>query len=212
MRWTKKDQFSVENLYIFEANSPKEVLDLYKFGSRNRVLASHNLNEVSSRSHCIFSLTIESTDLKDPNNVTTSKLQLVDLAGSEKQNLTGATGQQAKEANDINKSLHVLRRVITALTEKEKNPSKENAFIPYRESKLTSLLKQSLGGNSYTLMIACLSPSDRYYDENISTLQYAARASQINNVPTKNIDPRMLIMDGQKRKISDLEKELRSAT
>lgn len=84
IRWTKKDQFVVENLYIFEANSSKEVLDLYKYGSRNRVLASHNLNEVSSRSHCIFSITIEAQDLKDHNNITVSKLQLVDLAGSEK--------------------------------------------------------------------------------------------------------------------------------
>lgn len=82
----------VENLYVFEASSPKEVLDLYKFGVRNRVLASHNLNELSSRSHTIFSLTIESQDLRDPLAITTSKLQLVDLAGSEKQSLTGTTG------------------------------------------------------------------------------------------------------------------------
>lgn len=74
IRWTKKDQFVVENLYIFETNSAKEVMDLYKFGNRSRVLASHNLNDVSSRSHCIFSLTIESQDLKDPNNITVSKL------------------------------------------------------------------------------------------------------------------------------------------
>lgn len=175
MRWSKKDQFVLENLYIFEAASAQEANDLFKFGSRNRVLASHNLNEVSSRSHCIFSLTIESTDLQDTNNITVSKLQLVDLAGSEKQSLTGTTGQQAKEATDINKSLHVLRKVITALTEKE-SKGKGGSFIPYRESKLTSLLKQSLGGNSYTLMIACLSPSDRYFEENLSSLQYAARA------------------------------------
>jgi len=84
IRWTKKDQFVVENLYIFEASSAKEVLDLYKYGVRSRVLASHNLNEVSSRSHTIFSVTIESSDLRDGNNVTVSKLQLVDLAGSEK--------------------------------------------------------------------------------------------------------------------------------
>lgn len=119
IRWTKKDQFVVENLYIFEASSAKEVLDLYKYGVKNRVLASHNLNEVSSRSHTIFSVTIESQDLRDANNITVSKLQLVDLAGSEKSALTGTTGQQAKEASDINKSLHVLRKVITALTEKE---------------------------------------------------------------------------------------------
>ena len=82
----------VENLYIFVASSAKEVLDLYKYGVRNRVLASHNLNEVSSRSHTIFSVTIESQDLRDANNITVSKLQLVDLAGSEKSGLTGTTG------------------------------------------------------------------------------------------------------------------------
>jgi hypothetical protein len=116
--------------------------------------------------------------MKDSNNVTVSKLQLVDLAGSEKSSLTGTTGQQAKEATDINKSLHVLRKVITALTEKQNKSNKSHdAIIPYRESKLTCLLKQSLGGNSYTLMIACLSPSDRFLEENISTLQYASRTN-----------------------------------
>jgi kinesin family protein 4/21/27 len=134
------------------------------------------------------------------------------LAGSEKRNETGTTGVHAKEATDINKSLHVLRKVITALTEKEMKGGKSNDVIPYRESKLTSLLKQSLGGNSYTLMIACLSPADRFFEENLSTLQYAARASQISNLPTKNVDPKLLILNDQKKKITDLEKELRSAT
>jgi hypothetical protein len=162
-------------LYVFETANPKEVLDLYRYGARNRILASHNLNDFSSRSHSIFSVTVESQDLHDPVNVTVSKLQLVDLAGSEKQSLTGTTGQQHKESIDINKSLHVLRRVITSLTDHNSNQNK--AVIPYRESKLTCLLKQSLGGNSYTLMLACLSPSDRYLEENLSTLNYASRAS-----------------------------------
>ena len=117
IRWTKKDQFVVENLYVFETANDKEVLDLFRYGAQNRVLASHNLNDVSSRSHSIFSITVESQDLRDPVNVTVSKLQLADLAGSEKQSLTGTTGQQAKESIDINKSLHVLRKVITQLTE-----------------------------------------------------------------------------------------------
>lgn len=112
---------------------------------------------------------------------------MVDLAGSEKQSHTGTTGQQAKESIDINKSLLVLRKVITALT--EARGQQDMNFIPYRESKLTQLLKQSLGGNSYTLMMACLSPSDRFLEENLSTLNYAARASLISNIPTKNIDP-----------------------
>ena len=112
---------------------------------------------------------------------------MVDLAGSEKQSLTGTTGQAAKESIDINKSLTVLRRVITALTESKKGMDPN--FIPYRESKLTQLLKQSLGGNSYTLMMACISPSDLFIEENMSTLNYAAKASLISNIPTKNVDP-----------------------
>lgn len=93
IRWTKKDQFVVENLYVFECQSYQEALKLFKFGSQNKVLASHNLNEFSSRSHSIFSLTIETQDIKSHVNVTVSRLQLVDLAGSEKQSLTGTTGQ-----------------------------------------------------------------------------------------------------------------------
>jgi hypothetical protein len=171
---------------------------LFKFGSQNKILASHNLNEFSSRSHSIFSLTIETQDIKQQVNVTISRLQLVDLAGSEKQSLTGTTGQHAKESIDINKSLTVLRRVITSLTEQKKGMDPN--FIPYRESKLTQLLKQSLGGNSYTLMMACLSPSDKYIEENLSTLNYAAKASLISNVPTKNVDPQILKLNETKKK------------
>ena len=102
----------------------------------------------------------------------------------------------------------MLRKVITALTEAKGNID-NISFIPYRESKLTQLLKQSLGGNSYTLMIACLSPSDRFIEENLSTLNYAARASLISNLPTKNIDPQMIQLDETKKKVRDLEAELR---
>lgn len=109
----------------------------------------------------------------------------------------------------------MLRKVITALTDNVKkaqgNRGQDTAFVPYRESKLTCLLKQSLGGNSYTLMVACLSPSDRYFEENLSTLNYASRASLISNLPTRNIDPKLLILQDQKRKIVDLERELRNA-
>ena len=84
-------------------------------------------------------------------------------------------------------------------------------FIPYRESKLTQLLKQSLGGNSYTLMMACLSPSDKFIEENLSTLNYAAKASLISNIPTKNVDPQMMKLNEIKKKNQDIEKELRAA-
>jgi Kinesin motor domain len=108
-------------------------------------------------------------------------MQLVDLAGSERSSQTGNTGLAAKEAIDINKSLFTLRQVITSLAEGSKNKKSVAAHIPYRDSKLTSLLKQSLGGNSYSLMIACLSPSDTYAEENVSTLNYATKASHIQN-------------------------------
>jgi hypothetical protein len=147
-------------------------------------VASHNLNHASSRSHAIFTLTLEITDNNSVDSVVVSKLQLVDLAGSERQSQTGNTGLAAKEAIDINKSLFTLRQVITSLAEGAKNKQKSSAaHIPYRDSKLTSLLKQSLGGNSYSLMLACLSPSDQFAEENISTLNYATKASYIQNQP-----------------------------
>jgi kinesin family protein 4/21/27 len=139
-----------------------------------------------------------------------SKLQLVDLAGSERQSLTqpGKSSDPVafKEAVEINKSLFTLRQVITALTESQK--SKDILYIPYRESKLTTLLKQSLGGNSYTLMIACLSPLDIFIDENISTLNYAAKAKLIHNLPHVNIDPKVHKIQAQRKTIERLKQEL----
>jgi hypothetical protein len=122
---------------------------------------------------------------------------LVDLAGSEKISATGTTGVMAKESIDINKSLFVLRKVINRLSElsSKGRENNETYHVPYRDSKLTSLLKQSLGGNSYCLMIACISPSDRYLEESISTLNYAMRAGNISNQPVKNIDPKIRIIN-----------------
>lgn len=162
----------------------------YHQGIQNKVVASHNLNHASSRSHCIFTITVECTDANRPDNTVISKLQLVDLAGSERQSHTGATDKLAKESIDINKSLFTLRQVITALTD----VSKSKGFVPYRDSKLTSLLRQTLGGNSYTLMICCITPNDRFYDENLSSINYAAKASKIANKPRKNNDPKSQII------------------
>jgi len=123
------------------------------------------------------------------DNVVVSKLQLVDLAGSERSAHTGNAVN--KESIDINKSLFTLRQVITSLCEK-KNTGKtaRGNYIPYRDSKLTCLLRQSLGGNSFCLMVACLNPLDAHIDENISTMQYASQASYISNKPIKNDDPK----------------------
>ena len=112
----QKDNFSVENLYTFECRSAEDVMALYHFGIKNKVVASHNMNNASSRSHSMIRLTVESVDTKNPDCVVLSVLQLVDLAGSERQSLTGTV--TSKESIDINKSLLTLRQVITALTEK----------------------------------------------------------------------------------------------
>lgn len=160
-----KDLFSVENLYTFECRSAEDILALYHFGIKNKVVASHQMNDASSRSHSMLKITLECVDSKQPDNVVMSTLQLVDLAGSERQSLTGNT--VSKESIEINKSLMTLRQVITALTEQK---DQSTSFVPYRDSKLTCLLRQSLGGNSYTLMIACINPCDAHIDENLSTL------------------------------------------
>lgn len=195
----------MENLYVFECQTVQDVLNLFHSGIKNKIVASHNLNHASSRSHAIFTVTIETVDPSNLDNVVTSKLQLVDLAGSEKISATGTTGTTAKESIDINKSLFVLRKVINRLSElsSKGREGNETYHVPYRDSKLTSLLKQSLGGNSYCMMIACISPSDRYFDESISTLNYASRAANISNIPVKNIDPKIRIINELKvRKIS----------
>ena len=124
---------------------------------KNKVVASHNMNNSSSRSHSMLKISIECVDSRNPDNVVLSTLQLVDLAGSERQSQTGNVA--SKESIEINKSLMTLRQVITALTE-QKTVEDANNYVPYRDSKLTCLLRQSLGGNSFCLMIACLNPCD----------------------------------------------------
>jgi len=168
-------------------------------------VASHNLNHQSSRSHAIFCLKVDLIDNSQVDNIVSSKLQLVDLAGSERSSLTGNTGLAAKEAIDINKSLFTLRQVITTLAESSKTKGPLNSHIPYRDSKLTSLLKQSLGGNSYSLMVACLAPNDAYAEENISTLNYAMKATFISNAPTQNVDPKIKLINELRQKVQSLE-------
>ena len=119
---------------------------------------------------------------------------MVDLAGSERAGILSSNAKLAKECIEINKSLFTLRQVITTLTEAQSTG--RTIYIPYRDSKLTSLLRQSIGGNSYSLMISCLSPNDKFVDENISTLTYSTKAAYIANQPVRNQDPKMkLIQD-----------------
>lgn len=213
LRWSAVRHFYVENLRVLECASPDQVLQHFQDGIKHKIMASHNLNAASSRSHCIFTLYVESFDpFNNPSQVLQSKLALVDLAGSERVDKTGATGVTLQESIGINKSLFVLRQVIQALSEDTSTgTSRERSYIPYRDSKLTSLLKYSLGGNSWTLMIACLSPSDAYSEENMSTLVYAAKAQSIANNPTKNEDPKTLLINQLKQEVESLRRQLAHA-
>lgn len=170
----------VRGSQIREASSSRQLYALFEAGSKNRHVAATNMNAESSRSHLIISVVIESTN-KSNGQVTKGKLSLVDLAGSERVAKTGATADQLKEANSINKSLAALGDVISAL-------SSEQSFIPYRNNKLTMLMQDSLGGNSKTLMFVNVSPADYNCDETVTSLTYASRVKLITNDAQKNTD------------------------
>ncbi|XP_011304610.1 chromosome-associated kinesin KIF4 [Fopius arisanus] len=166
-----------------EVNSAEQVLKCLMAGSQGRATGATAMNSQSSRSHAIFTLTIFQQKNNDSNSATTSKFHLVDLAGSERHKKTQATGDRFKEGISINKGLLALGNVISNLGENA-------AHIGYRDSKLTRLLQDSLGGNSITLMIACVSPADYNMEETLSTLRYADRAKKIKNKPIVNQDPK----------------------
>ncbi|MEQ2285796.1 Kinesin-like protein kif3a [Ameca splendens] len=162
------------------------------------------MNEHSSRSHAIFTITIECSEKGVDGNqhVRMGKLHLVDLAGSERQGKTGATGQRLKEATKINLSLSTLGNVISALVDGK------STHVPYRNSKLTRLLQDSLGGNSKTMMCANIGPADYNYDETISTLRYANRAKNIKNKARINEDPKDALLRQFQKEIEELKKKL----
>ncbi len=174
-------------------------------GIKLRTVAATNMNEQSSRSHSIFTIVVEMST-KDPvsgkDMLRVGKLNLVDLAGSERQKKTGATGDTLKEGAKINLSLSALGNVISALSEGK------SKHIPYRDSKLTRLLQDSLGGNTKTLMVAAISPADFNFDESLSTLRYANRAKNIQNKPKINEDPKDTMLREFKEEIERLKKML----
>lgn len=169
-------------------------------GNDNRSVGETAMNKDSSRSHCILTLHLQTSIVRDGRElVKKSKLNLVDLAGSERQTKTQAKGDRLKEANSINLSLSALGNVISALI------SKKNVHIPYRDSKLTRILQDSLGGNTKTLMMAAVSPIDQSYEETLSTLKYAARASKIKNAPKINEDPKDALIKKYREEILQLK-------
>ena len=176
----------VKDLQSFVTKSVKEIEHVMNVGNNNRAVGATNMNEQSSRSHAIFIIYIECSEVgpDGDTHIRAGKLNLVDLAGSERQAKTGATGDRLKEATKINLSLAALGNVISALVDGK------NSHIPYRDSKLTRLLQDSLGGNSRTIMVANLGPASYNYEETITTLRYANRAKNIKNKPKINEDPK----------------------
>ncbi|XP_008270972.1 chromosome-associated kinesin KIF4A isoform X3 [Oryctolagus cuniculus] len=169
-------------------------------GNNCRTVASTAMNSQSSRSHAIFTISIEQRKKNDKSSSFRSKLHLVDLAGSERQKKTKAEGDRLKEGININRGLLCLGNVISALGD-----DKKGGFVPYRDSKLTRLLQDSLGGNSHTLMIACVSPADSNLEETLNTLRYADRARKIKNKPVINIDPQMAELNHLKQQVQQLQ-------
>lgn len=169
------------------AASARDVLSALSRAQARRVVGKTNMNEHSSRSHSVVTLRISCSDVDDVDGVTgtVSKLHLIDLAGSERQKATGATGDRLKEGAQINLSLSALGNVISALTE-----GSRGRHVPYRDSKLTRLLQDSLGGNSYTVMICNASPAQINAEETMSSLRFAERAKKVKNQATVNRDPK----------------------
>ncbi|ELW66083.1 Kinesin-like protein KIF6 [Tupaia chinensis] len=196
----------LKNLSLHQATTEEEALNLLFLGDTNRMIAETPMNQASTRSHCIFTVHLSS---KEPGSATVrhAKLHLVDLAGSERVAKTGVGGQLLTEAKYINLSLHYLEQVIIALSEKHR------LHIPYRNSMMTSVLRDSLGGNCMTTMIATLSLEKRNIDESISTCRFAQRVALIKNeaILNEEIDPRLMILRLQKE-IQELKDELAIVT
>lgn len=195
----------VKDLASFVCKSQSEIEHVMSVGNQNRKVGPTNMNEHSSRSHAIFIITVECSTVDPDTNkphIRAGKLNLVDLAGSERQAKTGATGERLKEATKINLSLSALGNVISALVDGK------STHVPYRDSKLTRLLQDSLGGNAKTVMVANIGPADYNYEESLTTLRYANRAKNIKNKPRINEDPKDALLREFQEEIARLKSQL----
>ncbi|XP_054826094.1 kinesin-like protein KIF17 [Eublepharis macularius] len=191
----------VKGLSQHTVHSVAQCERIMETGFKNRAVGYTLMNKDSSRSHSIFTVSMEiyTVDERGQDKLRAAKLNLVDLAGSERQSKTRAVGERFKEATKINLSLSALGNVISALADAR------CMHIPYRDSKLTRVLQDSLGGNTKTLMVACLSPADYNYDETLSTLRYANRAKNIQNKPRINEDPKDALLREYQEEIKKLK-------
>jgi len=197
----------VAGLSEYKVESVEEVVELLQRGARNRATAATKMNDTSSRSHAVVGISIKQQLVGSDESVQekVSVLRLVDLAGSERAAATGATGERLREGGNINKSLVTLGRVISVLAE-PKRPGQRQHVVPYRDSVLTRLLQPSLGGNSRTAMIACVSPSESNFEQTLSTLRYADQAKRITTIAHVNED---VISDATKnQRLQQMQKEL----
>ena len=218
MREDPKLGVFVKDLNIMQVRNTTEIEKALTYGNKNKHMGETSMNQESSRSHSIFTVYIEVGEnldvslsslfiityfYQDEKNkkIKAGKLNLVDLAGSERQSKTNATGDRLNEAKKINLSLTALSNVINALSENK-------SHVPYRDSKLTRLLQDSLGGNTKTVMIANISPSGFNYNETVTTLRYAARANAITNIPKINEDPKDALLKQYEEEIKRLREQV----
>ncbi|XP_046376200.2 kinesin-like protein KIF14 [Haliotis rufescens] len=197
----------VEGLSTFVVNSFEDVKGWITLGNKNRATAATGMNDKSSRSHSVFTIVMTQTrterlEGQDHDSSVNSKINLVDLAGSERQSAAQTSGERLREGANINKSLMTLGKVISLLS--DQSTSKKKRYIPYRDSVLTWLLKESLGGNSKTAMIATISPANHHTEETLSTLRYAKQARSIVNVVRVNEDPKAKIIRELRSEIEKL--------
>ena len=228
LRETSNKEVIVNNLTEIKINNHEEALNLLSKGNESRIVASTKLNEKSSRSHSIFRLNVEITKKKENNNdyenesekiILKSHINLIDLAGSENSSKTGCVGQRLKEGSNINKSLLALSNVINKLSQNNGNNSGVgggNFFVNYRDSKLTRLLQNSLGGNSKTAIICTITDDSEHYTETMNTLHFGNKAKNIktvikvNEIKNQNCQQMLLENERLKKKLKELEQELTS--
>ncbi|OHT09104.1 Kinesin motor domain containing protein [Tritrichomonas foetus] len=193
----------IRGVAVHKVQCLDDLSTLLNFGKKNRKVRKTNMNAESSRSHSILTLNVETlTQMEGGQHVRSARLNLVDLAGSERVAKTGAEGEGMKEGININYELMILGNCIAALT------SKEVTHVPYRDSKLTMLLRDSLGGNARTMMIAALGPASYNFMETMSTLRYAERAKKIENKPKVNMDPKDALLLKYQEELAALQAQL----
>ncbi|ORZ37617.1 hypothetical protein BCR44DRAFT_28011 [Catenaria anguillulae PL171] len=205
----------VEDLSKLILTSADDFLRLIESGNQLRTVGHTNMNDESSRSHAVFQVVLTQTRYDPETRLAServSRISFVDLAGSERANSTGATGQRLKEGANINKSLTSLGKVISALADVSAGRAgKQSMHVPYRDSVLTWLLKDSLGGNSKTHMVSCISPAAINASETLSTLRYSDRAKRIVNRAKVNEDPNAKLITDLKSEINELRRQLSNA-